>query len=68
MGWTALARGFMVATFVTIVAVVAGGDSTSGDDRHRVAGEIPFGYSFEEAAARAAEDGRPIFAYFTFAT
>ncbi len=35
---------------------------------HRVQGDIPFSYSFEETLSLARKNGRPVFAYFTFET
>jgi len=35
---------------------------------HRVAGEIPFSYSYPETLASAKSNGKPIFAYFTYDT
>jgi hypothetical protein len=36
--------------------------------RHRVLGELPFSYDYQDTLAKARTNGRPIFAYFTFET
>jgi hypothetical protein len=36
--------------------------------RHRVLGEIPFSYSYDQTLSLARKNGKPIFAYFTFET
>jgi hypothetical protein len=35
---------------------------------HRVLGEMPFSYSYEETLNLARKNNKPIFAYFTFET
>jgi hypothetical protein len=35
---------------------------------HRVMGDIPFSYSYQETLKLARQNGKPMFAYFTFAT
>ncbi len=64
----ALVMGVLVAVLATIAGGAPRDDVPLDDARHRVTGKIPFGYFFEEVASRAAADGRPIFAYFTFET
>ena len=54
------------ATFALLLLVL-----TSAPDEkapHRVLGRIDFSYSLEETVARAQENGKPIFAYFTYET
>jgi len=37
-------------------------------ERHRVQGNVPFSYSYTETLNLARRNGKPIFAYFTYAT
>ena len=53
----------MIAAVLT--ALAPGSDETTP---HQVVGKIDFFYSFPETLARAQENGKPIFAYFTFET
>ncbi|MGE0431960.1 MAG: hypothetical protein AB7K09_03280 [Planctomycetota bacterium] len=43
-------------------------DKPDKPDRHRVDGKINFSYDWEATVKAAEANGKPIFAYFTFAT
>ncbi len=63
----------VVLTLVGVAALVlfalpASAQKHRSGDRHRVEGKIDFSYDFEATLEKASESGKPVLAYFTFAT
>ena len=53
---------------LVVIALPALAQQHGSENRHRVQGKIDFSYDFEATLEKASESGKPVLAYFTFAT